>query len=58
MGWSLAQKPQEAFAVTKARFVAVTEAGFREALQAGARMQELAQLARAKGRQQERSVVR
>lgn len=58
MGLSLAQKPQEAFAMTKARFVAVTEAGFREALQAGARMQELAQLARAKGRQQERSVVR
>lgn len=47
---SLAQKPREAFAMTKARFAAVTEAGFCEALDAGGRMQELAQMARVKAR--------
>lgn len=44
---SLAQKPQSAFSITKARFAAVTENGFCKSLEAGAQMQELAQAARA-----------
>jgi enoyl-CoA hydratase/carnithine racemase len=43
---SLAGKPRSAFSLMKARFAAVTEAGFQEALEAGAEMQKWAQEAR------------
>ncbi|BEP38977.1 enoyl-CoA hydratase/isomerase family protein (plasmid) [Variovorax sp. V59] len=43
---SLAEKPQSAFSIMKARFAAVTDAGFHEALAAGAGMQEVAHAAR------------
>ncbi|KLN52845.1 enoyl-CoA hydratase/isomerase family protein [Variovorax paradoxus] len=42
----LAKKPQAAFSLMKSRFATVTEAGFLEALQAGATMQELARAQR------------